>query len=309
MWSQGNFRANGADSDDMAAFAAKAAELGFNHIEINYVIQSQGVEALLSNGHVGVSSVHSPCPRVVHTDGRHSENINLAATDDEERAVAVQFAKDSVDTAARAGTSLLVVHLGGVGDKMFDEERELRRLFDTDPESSPHDVEETDALRKSAIDRRREGAATYFPQAKRSLAEIAEHAAARGVTIGLENRYHFSEFPNPDETAELIAGYPPNVVGFWLDIGHAEVLERLGFIDHKRWLDELGNRCVGSHVHDVDGLADHRAPGHGTADWAHYAAKLPPHIPRIFEINQKTPPELVANGIPFLRQAGILPPA
>ena len=59
------------------------------------------------------------------------------------------------------------------------------------------------------------------------------------MTIGLENRYHFSEFPNPDEMAALIADYPPEVAGFWLDIGHAEVLERLGFIDHRRWLDEL----------------------------------------------------------------------
>jgi sugar phosphate isomerase/epimerase len=307
MWSQGNFRSDGADLDDMAAFAAKAAELGFGHIEINYVIPHDGVEILLANGHVRVSSVHSPCPRIHCEDGRHSENINLASTDEAERALAVQYAKDSVDTAARAGTSLLVVHLGGVGDKMFEEERELRRLYDANAESSPHDIEESEGLRKVAMELRREGAGAYFPQAKRSLAEIAEHAAAKGVTIGLENRYHYSEFPDPDEMAVLIADYPPNVVGFWLDIGHAEVLDRLGFIDHRRWLDELGNRCVGSHVHDVEGLADHRAPGHGTADWPHYAEKLPPHIPRVFEINQRTPPELVANGIPFLRQVGVLP--
>jgi sugar phosphate isomerase/epimerase len=61
-------------------------------------------------------------------------------------------------------------------------------------------------------------------------------------------------------------------------------------------------------VHDVDGLADHRAPGHGTADWPHYAAKLPPHIPRIYEINQRTPEEQVAAATPFLRTVGVLPP-
>ena len=74
-----------------------------------------------------------------------------------------------------------------------------------------------------------------------------------------------------------------------------------------RWLNELAGRCIGAHVHDVDGLADHRAPGHGTADWDHIAHKLPPHVPRIFEINQKAPEEQVAAAIPFLRQRGVLP--
>ncbi|MEX0682047.1 MAG: sugar phosphate isomerase/epimerase [Dehalococcoidia bacterium] len=304
MWSQSRFRAEGDDHDDMASFAEKTASLGFSHIEINYVIPQSGVDALIGNDHVAVSSVHSPCPRVKAPDGRNSENLNLADIDEDARRLAVQYARDSVDTAVRAGCSLLVVHLGGVENAMFEEERRLRKLYDT---PGGRDGEEVEALRRAAIERRRAGAPAYFAQAKRSLAEIAEHAAANGVAIGLENRYHFSEFPDPDETAELIADYPPHVVGFWLDVGHAEVLERLGFIDHTRWLDELGDRCIGTHVHDTDGLADHRAPGHGTTDWPHYAAKLPPHIPRIFEINQHIPEDHVAASIPFLRTVGVLP--
>jgi sugar phosphate isomerase/epimerase len=302
MWSQGNFRQNGEEHDHMPSFAEKTSSLGFGHIEINYVIPPKGVEALLEQDHVDVSSVHSPCPRV-KVAGRLSDALNLASTHEEEREAAVQVAKDSVDTAVRAGASLLVVHLGGIGNKMFEEEKRLRRLYD----EGTRDGEEVEAIRKRGIERRREGALEYFPQARRSLAEIAEHAARNGVTIGLENRYHFSEFPNPDEMAELLSAYPPDVVGFWIDIGHVEVLDRLGLGHRHRWLNELGGRCVGAHVHDVDGLADHRAPGHGTADWDHYAAKLPPHIPRIFEINQKVPEDEVADAIPFLQGAGILP--
>jgi len=304
MWSQGRFRSDGDEHDSMPAFAETTAGLGFGHIEINYVIPPHGVDALIEQGHVAVSSVHSPCPRVKSPSGKLSDALNLADTDEELRLLAVQYAKDSVDTAVRAGARLLVVHLGGVENAMFDEERQLRKLYDV----GRHDDDEIKALRKSAVERRRAGAPTYLPQAKRSLAEIAEHAAAKGITIGLENRYHFSEFPDPDEMAELLADYPPQVAGFWLDIGHAEVLERLGFIDHRRWLDELADRCVGTHVHDTDGLADHRAPGYGTTDWPHYAAMLPPDIPRIFEINQRTPEDQVANAIPFLRSVGVLPP-
>ena len=164
-----------------------------------------------------------------------------------------------------------------------------------------------ETLRRNAAERRAYSMPEYFPHARRSLEEITEYAAGCNVAVGLENRYHYHEFPSVDEMPELLRDYPPDVAGFWLDVGHAEVLDRLGLIPHSRWLDELAGRCIGSHVHDVDGLADHRAPGHGTADWPHYAAKLPPHIPRVFEINQKIPEDQVAASIPFLRERGVLP--
>jgi sugar phosphate isomerase/epimerase len=195
------------------------------------------------------------------------------------------------------------VHLGGAGSAIYDEEKQLRHLYD----EGECDGERVEGLRAQAAARRHEDVPRFFPNARRSLAEIAEYAAPRGVAIGLENRYHYHEFPDPDEMQELLADYPPEVAGFWIDIGHAEVLDRLGFHHRHRWLNEVGKRCIGSHVHDVDGLADHRAPGHGTADWAHYSAKLPAAAPRVFEINQKQPDEWVAEAIPYLRSVGVLP--
>lgn len=304
MWSQGNFSRDGQDGDDMAAFAEKTASLGFPHVEINYVIPPEGVEAILNSNHVSFSSVHNPCPRV-KVNGRNSEHLNLAARDEDERAAAVGVARASVETAQHAGAKLMVVHLGGIGDNMFDEEKQLRRLYD----EGIRDGEQVGALRRSAVERRHREAPDWFPQAKKSLAEIAEAAEPAGVAIGLESRFHYHEFPNIDEMHKLLADYPNDVAGFWIDIGHVEVLDRLGLIPHNRWLDELADRCIGSHVHDVDGLADHRAPGRGTADWDHYRDKLPPDIPRIFEINQRQSAEDVANSILFLRERGILPPA
>jgi sugar phosphate isomerase/epimerase len=304
MWSQGRFKHADQDADDMAQFGEKAAALGFSHAEINYVIPPAGVDALIESNHVGFSSIHSPCPRVRMPNGKFSDALNLAAIDEDERRQAVDVARASIETAVRAHARLLVVHLGGIGGGIFKEEMQLRKLFD----SGTREGDEVDRLRRSATERRRDEQPKYLPKAQQSLAELAEYAAPRGVTIGLENRYHFHEFPDPDEMTELLAAYPPEVAGFWLDVGHAEVLDRLGLGGRRRWLDENGARCVGTHVHDTDGLADHRAPGHGTSDWEHYSAKLPPHIPRVFEINQKTPEDQVAAGIPFLRSVGVLPP-
>ena len=304
MWSQGRFQRAGHDGDHMHDFADKTLELGFRHVEISYVIPPLGVELLLEH-HIGISSVHSPSPRVRMPDGRLSDAYNLASAGEDERRLAVERAKVTIDYAVRAGAKYIVVHLGGIGGEIFAEERQLRKLYD----EAQRDGEQVESLRRRAAERRHEGAPGFFPHAQRSLAEIAGYASRNGVAVGLENRYHYHEFPGIDEMPELLDGYPPHLVGFWLDVGHAEVLDRLGFIPHTRWLDELAGRCLGAHVHDVDGLADHRAPGHGTADWPHYAARLPGGAPRVFEINQKIPEDQVAAAIPFLRQRGVLPAA
>jgi sugar phosphate isomerase/epimerase len=269
------------------------------------VIPPEGVETLLTNDHVAIASLHSPTPRIKMPNGKCSDALNLASPDEDERSLAVERARLTIDHAARCGARYIVVHLGGIEGGVFEEERELRKRYD----AGERDGAEIDVLRKRAVERRAEAAPEFLPRARRSLAEIAAHAAAKSVAVGLENRYHYHEFPGPGEVQELLDEYPPDVAGFWLDVGHAEVLDRLGLERHERWLDELGARCIGAHVHDVDGLADHRAPGHGTADWPHYAAKLPASAPRVFEINQRVPEEQVTAAIPFLREQGILPTA
>ncbi len=311
MWSQGRFplgdRPDGRPSgrDSMHRFAEAASRLGFPSVEINYVIPPEGVEELLSSNHVSVVSLHSPTPRV-KAGSRWSDALNLAALDEDERVQAVHLARTTIDYAARAGAPYMVVHLGAIEtqgrSQMLESERRLRRLFD----SGVRDGEEVEALRRQTLLDRRHGAVQNLPQARRSLADITDHAAGSGVAVGLENRYHHHEFPSLDEMHELLTDYPPDLVGFWLDVGHAEVLDRLGIIPKTRWLDELRDRCLGAHVHDVDGLADHRAPGLGDVDWSYVARGLPADAPRVFEINQGTPEEAIAAAIPFLRQHSVL---
>jgi sugar phosphate isomerase/epimerase len=297
MWSQQE-----RFSADLREFARVARALGYEALEVNYVVPREGLEQLLDGAALPIASFHGPSPRVKHGDGRWSDSFNLASTDEAERRQAVAYNVATLEWAARAGACCVVLHLGGVGDQMMEPERRLRHLFD----SGIREGQEVDGLREELRRLRREQQGPYLEAARRSLAELAEEASRQGVALGLENRYHYHEIPQVEEALDLLAPYPPDLVGYWHDVGHAEVLHRLGLIDRERWLRELGPRTTGSHLHDVEGLGDHRAPGRGDVQWDYIARGLPPAALRVFEIDQRQPEEATAAAIAYLRQRGVV---
>lgn len=294
MWSQDRFEC----AED---FIHTVRRLGYPAVEINHVVGPAFVDGLLAND-VTVSSVHSPSPRIQLIDGRWSNKLNLASLDEEERRLAVQLGKASLDLAAQAGARPVVFHLGNIDGGLFAEERQLRRLSSRGPRSGA----KIQDLRTRCHQRRAEAVLLHFPQARRSLAELVDHAAKTGTVIGLEDRFYYHEIPSLSEIHILLDEFPAEVVGYWHDMGHAEVFHRLGLLQNRRWLDELADRCVGSHLHDVDGIEDHRAPGLGDADWDHIADRLPKEVPHVLEINQTMTEESLSLAIPFLKERGVL---
>jgi len=286
---------------DMHDFARAAEAFGFDAIEVSHSTPPDQLDRLLDGSGARLSSVHAPAP-LVKVNGKRNSSLNLASLDEEERRTAIEYTKGSIDRAAAAGARFVVVHLGGAGDKMLDSELKQRRLFDAGTRSG----EVVDALRRETLERRAKLAPPYLERARETLAELVAYARPLGVAIGLENRLHHHEFPLADEALALLAGYPADAVGYWHDVGHAEVQARLGYVDKRAWLDALGPRTLGTHLHDVDGIGDHRAPGRGDVEWDYIASGLPATALRVFEINQREPDEAVAGAIAFLRARGVV---
>ena len=140
---------------------------------------------------------------------------------------------------------------------------------------------------------------------RRSLLELAEHAAKKGVRLGLENRYHYPEIPLPDELEELL-GLGLEGVGHWHDVGHAKILENQGLGTHEEWLRRFGKQIIGVHLHDVEGLTDHLAAGLGGIDWDLVARYLPAEALRTCEFQFSNSPEEVAAGLRWLGDKGIV---
>ncbi len=115
---------------------------------------------------------------------------------------------------------------------------------------------------------RMELAEACFQSVKRSIAELLSYAEGTSVRLGIENRYHYMEFPSPDELETLLTLAGPDRIGFIYDVGHAQTLDALGFYSHEEWLKRFAPRIIGTHLHDVIGTTDHYAPGLGNVDFS-----------------------------------------
>jgi sugar phosphate isomerase/epimerase len=185
---------------------------------------------------------------------------------------------------------------------MTDAERGLRRLV----EAGDGATYNAQSLHDELVAWRAERAPAHLEAASRSLETLVKAAAARGVALGIESRLHYHEIPHPREALALLAPYDNTQAGYWHDVGHCEVQARLGLIDRHAWFPALTSRCIGSHLHDVNGITDHRAPGNGDVDWGYIAAGLPETALRVFEIDQRQPDDAVAGSIAYLRERNVV---
>lgn len=296
MWAQqGRFDA------EPALFAQDVRRAGFDGIEVSHASGPAMLEALAEQQAAPIKSLHAPTPFTPSRAGRGNSSLNLASTDDGERTEAVEHHLRTIAWAARLRAGTVVVHLGGLASPVA-EERRLRDLFNQGRIAT----DEARSLASAAHSERITRVAPHLDAARRSLTELVLAASREGVRIGLENRLHFHEIPSPAETAALLAEYSREQAGYWHDVGHLEVQARLGLVDARAALASLAPLLIGTHLHDVRGLVDHRAPGNGDVEWDYIAAALRPDTVRTCEIDQHEPFELLAATLPFLQERGVL---
>ncbi|MBI2759887.1 MAG: sugar phosphate isomerase/epimerase, partial [Chloroflexi bacterium] len=213
---------------DFTTFARIARDAGYSGIEVSHSTNEAGLEELLRQSVLPVLSLHAPAPHMATHRGPHNSALNLASLDEQERGEAVEHTLRTIAYAGRAGAGFMVVHLGAISTgRLYDNEAVVRRLHAA---GRPDSDEAREAIVRAHA-QRADAVAPHLEAARRSLHDLVAAATPRGVAIGLENRLHFHEIPSADETATLLADFAPDQVGYWHDVGHAEVQARLGLID------------------------------------------------------------------------------
>ncbi len=293
MWAIGRF-------DRAADFVAAARGIGFDKIELNHQVTDgmlQEYVALQSQGKAEISSVHAPCPKWEH---RGTEVLpELSTLDEAQRLAAVGIIRRAIDVAAQLKASAVVVHCGRV-EISGDLERALRRLFSKGQAGTEEFRQARTAIQEARAARSR----PFLEATIRSLKEVAGYAAARGLKLGLENRYHYHEIPLPEEMQTILDNVDRSTVFYWHDVGHAHDLELLGFSKQQDWLRAFRRHIVGMHLHDAVGLQDHKVAGAGEIDLDAVRSQVPEEALRVCEFASPASPEDVEAGYNYLKRLG-----
>jgi sugar phosphate isomerase/epimerase len=289
MWAIGQF-------PSLADFFEAGEKLGFARFELNHAVDSAMLEGQSLNGKI--TAIHEPCPADISYPEIKQRNWLISAVDEESRRQGLLATRRSIDLAHELGVRTVIVHPGRV-DVDPALESALVDLYKAGKSNQPEYAE----VKERLVAARAAQAGANMRSVRRSLLELAEHAAQRGIRLGLENRLRYPDIPLPDELDELLDLGLGEVVGYWHDIGHAQVLEHLGFQTHEEWLRRFAGPegcLIGVHLHDVVGVTDHLAAGLGQVDWEMVAGYLPASALRTCEFKPFNSPQEVAAALEWL---------
>ncbi|MDQ6833082.1 MAG: sugar phosphate isomerase/epimerase [Chloroflexota bacterium] len=293
MWgAQGRY----ADLGDMVDGVREA---GGKRIEINYMPTRAQLEQLLARPDLVVSSVHNICPRPTDAAGQRIADPSLIAIDDAERQHAVALTKATMDLARRLGSDAIVVHAGEL-TVLPEEEKRLDELF----RAGAATTDEFATVRERIIAARHNVAGPALERLIASLRELAPYAEAIGIRLGLESRQDYRDIPILDDCNTIFGSVASPMVGYWHDTGHAQRQANLGYTPHEAWLQQLGHRLVGFHLHDCLGLRDHLIPGRGRVDFATVVSYLRTDTIPACEFDYGEEVADIRAGLDYLRAVG-----
>lgn len=249
------------------------ADLGFSHAELSHGIRITlvpGIMKAVEEGVIKISSTHNFCPLPTGVVQPAPNLFEPSAREHREHDQWLRHTKRSIDFAAQMKARALVCHLGSVTFFWFNPARDLRNYLRDQPDAGrTPDDKAYHALLAKSLAKLRKRMGPFWEQTKASLNEIYDHAAQKGVKLGLENREKFEELPLDADYAEFIAGQPPTApIGYWHDTGHADIKQGMGLLDHRQHLEKNAARLIGFHLHDVSAKGqDHQPVGSGHIDF------------------------------------------
>ena len=271
-------------------------DLGFGRIELGHGIRlslMHGIQKLYDKGEVQFSSLHNFCPLPVEILRASPDCLQFSSHREQERDRAVKQTFLTIDFAVRLGAPLVVLHCGRV--YMEPITARLAEMAGT----GRHLTKEYARAKVRAVARREAFAEKFLARVKDCLARIADYAASKGVRLGLEGRQAYEEIPTPRECVQLLDELKSPALGYWHDIGHIQIQENLGFVDHAEWLTKISPRLLACHLHDVSWPAlDHRAPfTGGSVDYDRLVPLMPKDCLFVWEMSPRRKREEITESL------------
>jgi len=293
---------NSSRYDDVRRMLEDFRAWGISALELSYRLSSYQLDLLseiIYESGFSVVSVHNfcPLPRPEVKKRYYCDYYRISSLNEQERKQAVFLTRQTIDTAVKFKSPLVVVHAGMVELKA-GYGRHLVNLF---REGKVFSEEYRKSL-NSFLSAREKAKQPFLEAAEKSLNEILDYAFDRGIKIGLENRYYPAEIPSLTEAEDILPRYNSRGLVYWHDSGHAAANERLLFCPADAFLEKLGRYCAGFHIHDLKGIDDHMAPFSGDDDFSFLKPYFKKNIPLVIEAHSKAAPEEMKTAVARLKE-------
>lgn len=274
-------------------------DLGFEFAELSHGVRISllpGILDAVDAGEIKISSVHNFCPLPMGVNQAAPNLFKFTSSDRWERDNAIKHTLKTIETATRVKAGAVVLHLGRI--TMRDYTEKLLELAGRG-ESNTRKYEK---LLTEALEKRENRKEKYSERADELLKQFIEAAAIVGIRLGIENRDAIEELPFEGELPFWLRGFSGDHTGYWHDTGHAQIKEHLGLILHRFHLENLADRLIGMHIHDVlPPGRDHQEPGTGSVDFASLAPYVRPEIIKVFEFSPSLSSEAVLRGVSHVK--------
>ncbi|HEX2099743.1 MAG TPA: TIM barrel protein [Candidatus Synoicihabitans sp.] len=283
---------------DGRAMLEEIAGLGFTHVELSHGIRISLVPGILravEDGVIKVSSTHNFCPLPTGVTQAAPNLFEPSRRNPDHQDQWLRNTRRSIDFSAQIGAGVLVMHLGSVRFFWGSPGDGLETYVKAHAGMNLQEDAKYQKKLTKALAAMRAKMEPFREQVRVNLDAIREHAAAKNVAIGCENRESFEELPMDDDFEELLKSLTePHSCGYWHDTGHAELKQRLGVLNHRQQLERNADRLLGFHLHDVNAEGqDHDPIGGGNIDFQMVSEFWRPHHRLTLELSPRVPVERV----------------
>lgn len=274
--------------------------LGFRRLELGYDLRLElvpGVQAMVRSGAAQVDSLHNFCPVPMGALRGHPEIWTMAAREESDRESAIRHTMNTIRFAAEIGAKAVVIHCGNVEMPMISSQ--LFDLLAANQQFTPG----YERLHMKLHTQRDKKAPRQFDHLLRGIERLLPLLEETGVLLGLENLPTWEAFPTEIEFEEIKRRFPSPHIRYWHDLGHGQIRQNIGFINHERWIERLRPHMIGMHVHDVRPPAsDHVMPPRGQIDFSRFQRFGTSDILRVIEPTSRTPAAEITEALAFLKQ-------
>lgn len=284
------------DKKDLSDLKGWLEDLGLSAVELDFRVTAEQLEKIRPSldSEIKVISLHNfcPVPDGVKPERASGDLFNLASLDWEERRLAIRYTIKTIELAHELEAEVVVLHLGFVVLEGMNTGSYHEDLFKGEKKD--------EFLRERAKKAQKHLDALFL-----ALEPIAKRAESLGVILGVENRNYPHEIPLAEEIGLVLEVFEGAPFGYWHDVGHAHVLERLGFVNQRELIECYKDHLIGVHLHDAKGLKDHLPLGKGEVD-LQILSPFFCEVRKVLEIHPPVEEKDLKEDLSYLRDIGLL---